>query len=124
MMAKQTSSEVVAISSRSMPKPRPAPKSLDKTGAHLWTEVVSCYEFADPGSYAILEQACLCVQRAERCRLLIDKDGEMLFGKNGPRANPLLRDELGNRALCARLLGRLGLDLEPLHPTPGRPSGR
>jgi hypothetical protein len=123
-MAKSTSDKVVTISTPTAPKPKPAPKSLDKTGAHLWTEVTRMYEFSDPGSYAILEQACLCVQRAERCRVIIDRDGELLFGKTGPRSHPLLRDELGNRALCARLLGRLGLDLEPIHPTPGRPSGR
>jgi hypothetical protein len=31
------------------------------------------------------------------------------------RSHPLLRDELQNRALTARLLGKLGLDLEPVH---------
>jgi hypothetical protein len=30
------------------------------------------------------------------------------------RSHPLLRDELQNRALAARLLGKLGLDLEPV----------
>ena len=42
--------------------------------------------------------------------------------KTGTRSHPLLRDELNNRALTARLIGRLGLDLEPVR-SPGRPGG-
>jgi hypothetical protein len=121
MVAKPTL-KVVSTRPRPMPGPHPAPASLDKIGAELWVDVTTTYEFSDPGSYAILEEACLCRQRAERCRVIIDRDGELLFGKTGVRSHPLWRDELANRALCARLLSRLGLDLEPLHDRPGRPS--
>jgi hypothetical protein len=34
-----------------------------------------------------------------------------------------LRHETANRALAIRILGRLGLDLEPLRAGPGRPPG-
>jgi hypothetical protein len=48
----------------------------------------------------------------------------MLRVKNGAvRSHPLLRDELGFRSFAVRTLAKLGLDLEPLHDRPGRPSG-
>ena len=89
----------------------------------LLRAVVANYEFADPGSIEILYQACAASDRAERCRAIIDADGEMIRTKGGTRSHPLLRDELNNRALTARLIGRLGMDLEPLRSGPGRPPG-
>jgi hypothetical protein len=112
---------VVPVCPPSVPQP---PGQLDQVGMALWISIASQYEFDDPGSIEILHQACLCRQRAERCRKLIDQQGEMLISRTGPRSHPLLRDELQNRALCARLIQRLGLDLEPIHDRPGRPSGR
>jgi hypothetical protein len=95
------------------------PGPLDAFGKALWTRVVTQYAFDDPGSVEVLFQACSCRSRAEKCRKLINRTGEML----GARAHPLIREELANRAACVRLLARLGLDLEPVHPTPGRPAG-
>jgi hypothetical protein len=103
----------------------PPPPHLDETGAALWREVTSVFEFDDPASYEVLAQACAARSRAERCRLLIDEQGEMLRLKGGiTRANPLLRDELANRAFTVRALSKLGLDLQPLRSGPGRPPGR
>ena len=102
-----------------------APKGLGEHGLKLWREVTSIYAFDDPGSLVVLEQACRALDRAERCAAEITEAGEMIRLRNGSlRANPLLRDELGFRAFAVRALAKLGLDLEPLHPTPGRPSGR
>jgi hypothetical protein len=81
------------------------------------------YEFSDPGSIEALAQACAALDRAELCAEEIARDGQMLRSKTGVRANPLLREELANRAFTVRALSRLGLDLEPLHDRPGRPSG-
>ena len=81
-----------------------------------------CLNENDPGSVEILFQACASADRAERCRAIIDQDGELVRTKAGTRSHPLLRDELNNRALTARLIGRLGLDLEPVR-SPGRPGG-
>jgi hypothetical protein len=101
------------------------PPHLDETGAALWREVTSIFEFDDPASYQVLAQACAACSRAEKCRQIIDDEGEMLRLKNGiTRAHPLLRDELANRAFCVRALSKLGLDLQPLRSGPGRPPGR
>jgi hypothetical protein len=84
---------------------------------------VGNYEFSDPGSIEILFQACAAADRAEACRRIIDADGEVLNSRVGPKAHPLLRDELNNRAFVCRSLGKLGLDLEPVRSSIGRPSG-
>jgi len=101
----------------------PVPAHLDSVGAELWRQITSEFQWDDGATYQILEQACFARQRAERCRRFVDDQGEMLVVKGILRSHPLLRDEIANRALCARLLGRLGLDLEPLRSGPGRPSG-
>jgi hypothetical protein len=93
---------------------------LDPIGRALFD--VAEFTFDDPGSTEILYQACCARSRAERCRQIIDRDGELVFTRSTARAHPLLREETQCRALLARLLGKLGLDLEPIK-SPGRPPG-
>ena len=45
----------------------------------------------------------------------------MISTKHGLKDHPLLRHETAARGLVGRLLTRLGLDVEPLRPTAGRP---
>jgi hypothetical protein len=84
--------------------------------------VTTNYAFDDPGSVEILYQAAAAADRAEKCRAIIDEEGEIVRTRNGPRSHPLLRDELANRAFATRAIGKLGLDLEPIR-LPGRPGG-
>jgi hypothetical protein len=51
----------------------------------------------------------------------IDRDGEVVHTRNGPKAHPALRDELAGRAFIVRTLERLGLNVETIKPM-GRPS--
>jgi hypothetical protein len=115
---------LAVVPTESEPPIAAPPGKLDDAGMALWRSVVSAYEFADAASYMILFQACGAVERAERCRAIIDSDGEMIRVGKVLRSHPLLRDEVANRALGCRLLARLGLDLEPLRGGPGRPPGR
>jgi hypothetical protein len=102
----------------------PPPDGLDATGAGLWRDIVATWEWHDdPVIYRVVEEACYALQRAARCRRLIDEQGEVLRTKAGLRAHPLLKEETASRALGCRLLARLGTDLEPLHAGPGRPGG-
>jgi hypothetical protein len=122
-MARKPSPNLAVVPEHPDPVSAAPPGKLDAIGMALWRNVAETYEFADAASYMILFQSCAAVERAERCREIIDRDGELLrFGK-GMRSHPLLRDEVANRALACRLLSKLGLDLEPLRGGPGRPPG-
>ena len=97
------------------------PRKLGKNGLELWVGVKSQYEIDDTGGLAMLLLACEALDRAEACRLQIDRDGLIIRSKAGPRDNPLLKHELNSRAFVVRTIARLGLDLEAIKPI-GRPA--
>jgi hypothetical protein len=89
----------------------------------VWNRVTAAYAIADVGGIELLCLACQAIDRAESCREAIDRDGEMVRGSAGAwRANPLLRDELANRAYVARTIDRLGINSAALKRA-GRPPG-
>jgi hypothetical protein len=73
------------------------------------------------GRIELLAQACAAADRAEALRAAVDRDGEVVQTRTGPRAHPGLRDELSNRAFIVRTLERLGLTLQNVQPV-GRPT--
>jgi hypothetical protein len=98
------------------------PATLAEPGASLWRSVMTQFDIDDCGGLALLEQAALAADRAERLRIQIDEDGEIIRGRTGPREHPGLRAELAARAFICRTLQRLGVVLvEPTRPAPGRP---
>ena len=117
-MPKKPSTKLALVPSQPADDGVRPPPHLRELGLTLWRDVTESYLFDDPASYTILGLACGALDRAEALRAQIDADGEMIRGKFGVKSNPLLRDELQNRALCARLLGQLGLDLEPIRSGP------
>ena len=122
-MPPRPSPQLAVVASRPTTRGQPVPDYLDAFGAAFWTKVTSLYDFDDPASLELLAQCCAARSRAERCRQIIDADGELLQTKVGVRSHPLIREETQARALAARLLGKLGLDLEPIKSGPGRPPG-
>jgi hypothetical protein len=97
------------------------PDDLGPDGARLWQRVQSEFDVQDIGGLTLLEQAARALDRAERCRRVIDEQGEAMKCKGGVfKEHPLLRAELQNRALVARLITKLGIDLEPIRAI-GRP---
>ena len=97
------------------------PATLGEHGAKLWRDVLAEWDVDSVSDLAILEQACQAYDRAERMRLLIAEQGEMIETATGSlKPNGCIALELQARGLCARLLGRLHLSDEPKR-GPGRP---
>jgi hypothetical protein len=99
------------------------PANLGPAGVRFWENIVAEYDLSDAGGRALLEQAAFAYDRAERLRVQIDRDGDILNGNNGPREHPGLRAELAARALVCRTLQKLGINLEPVRLSSGRPPG-
>jgi hypothetical protein len=101
----------------------PAPPAhLADDGRQLWLDIQRAYQIDDPGGLVLLRVACEALDRAERCRRLIDEQGEMLTVRGIPRAHPALAAERDARAAIVRAIRNLNLDLEPLKAI-GRPAG-
>jgi hypothetical protein len=83
--------------------------------------VQAAYRIDDRGGIEILAQICASQDRVEALAVRISEDGEVIHTRNGPRAHPALRDELGLRSFIVRSLERLGLNIETVKPI-GRPS--
>jgi hypothetical protein len=98
------------------------PRKLGAPGLSLWESIQSEYRIDDRGGMELLMQACEAADRVARLAERIDADGEIVEGRNGPRAHPALREELAGRQFICRTLERLGLNLEAVRPV-GRPSG-
>jgi phage terminase small subunit len=96
------------------------PRKLGRHGAQLWRTIMDEYEIADGAGLEMLASACSALDRAERCKERVDRDGEMIQGKGGHREHPLLKHELAARSFVVRTLQRLGLNVEAIKPV-GRP---
>jgi hypothetical protein len=96
------------------------PATLGEPGRRLWQTIMNEYDIQDAGGLEVLAQICAIQDRVENLKTAIDRDGETIKTRNGPRAHPALRDELQGRALICRLLERLGLTVEGVRPV-GRP---
>jgi P27 family predicted phage terminase small subunit len=100
------------------------PRTLGNHGTSLWNRITSEYAIEDAAGRELLALACAALDRAEACRDAIDRDGEVLLTRLGvAKEHPALRAELASRAFVAKMLLRLGLDVEPMRSGPGRPPG-
>src|SRR6516162_3556923 len=101
--------------------PQP-PRKLGDHGLSLWQSVQSEYLISDAAGVELLMQACEAADRVARLAERIDKDGEVIETENGPKAHPALREQLSHRSFIVRTLRALGLNLEPVRATAGRPT--
>jgi hypothetical protein len=67
------------------------PANLGPAGLRLWQSVLTDYDISDAGGLALLEQIAFAYERAERLRVEIDRDGEIIIGRSGKREHPGLR---------------------------------
>jgi hypothetical protein len=96
------------------------PPDLGPEAQAFWRSCMREYRIVDPAGISLLQGCCLAIHRAQRCRILIDRDGEIVQTKHGPKDHPLLKIEALNLSLAARLIRALGLDVEPIRSV-GRP---
>ena len=97
------------------------PKTLGPAGSRLWRAILTQYDIRDAGGLAILEDACAARDSANGSAEIIAAEGRMIRTQNGRREHPLIKLEIAARALTAKLLQRLGLDVEPVRSGVGRP---
>ena len=87
------------------------PRKLGEHGLSLWNSVQSAYRIDDAGGTELLMQCCQAADRVATLTEAINRDGEVIHTRAGPKAHPALRDELAGRAFIVRTLERLGLNI-------------
>ncbi len=103
-----------------------SPAGLGDGGRRLWRAVHESFVVDDPAGLALLEQACRVVDVIATAEDAIERDGEYVVGRFGPKVHPaaVVRDR--NRALLSALVKQLRLDLpvSTRGPQPVSPYGR
>jgi P27 family predicted phage terminase small subunit len=95
-----------------MKTPRP-PGHISKEMKAWWKEVVSTYELEHHHLH-LLRLACESFDRANEARTVVDAQGMTFTNRHGePCTRPEVIVEQHQRALFARLLRELDLDVEP-----------
>jgi hypothetical protein len=99
------------------------PRNLGQHGHKLWNEIQAAYGITDRGGIELLAQACAACDRAEGLAEAIARDGPVIYTRAGiPKSHPAAKDELACRAFIVKTLERLGLNVEAVKPTSGRPT--
>jgi hypothetical protein len=99
----------------------PPLRQLAKDGRQLWDAVSMEFDISDAGGREMLQEAAEALDRVQALRAAIERDGEIVQTRTGPKEHPGLRAELAGRAFITRTLQRLGVSLEPVRSTVGRP---
>ena len=97
------------------------PRDLGRHGRKLWDEIQSAYQIDDVGGRELLAQAAGALDLVEALGEAIARDGAIVSGPAGPKANPAVKDQISARAFLVRTLERLGVTTENVKPGPGRP---
>jgi hypothetical protein len=107
MTANPSIRPVVTVS----PPPRP-PKGLSPEARKFWRAVTGAYVL-EPHHLSLLEEAVRTLDVVRDAEAAILRDGSYVTGRWGPRAHPAgaVRDR--SRALYARLIREIGIDLVP-----------
>ncbi len=112
---------LVTPSQTTWPEP---PRILAQHGRHLWDRIQRDYRVDDAGGIELLLLACEGIDRIHALREEIAEDGPVIRLRNGGvREHPALRAEIAAMSFVTRTLARLGLDVEPVRSSVGRPPG-
>jgi phage terminase small subunit len=91
-------------------KPKP-PEALSPGGRKLWKAILGDWPIHDAAHLAVLRVGLESLDRAARCRAIIDREGELSkdrFGQSKP--HPLLSAERDARSSFFQAVKVLGLD--------------
>jgi P27 family predicted phage terminase small subunit len=103
----------------------PAPASLSVEARRWWKKLVSEYDIVDAAGLLLLGTALEAFDRMRDAQATLERDGATLSDRFGQvKAHPATVTERDSRAAMLAGLRALNLDLEPLQPRHGRPSGR
>jgi len=101
-----------------------APAHLSKESKTLWKKTVEKFAL-DDHHYPILAAALGAIDRSEQARKILDAEGLVATDRFGQKkAHPMTLVERDSRALAARLLRELGLDLSSNDNRPPRVGGQ
>jgi hypothetical protein len=100
------------------------PAELGPFGRLLWGQILSEYDVRDAAGLHLLYEAAACWDRSEALAERIRAEGPVIQGPSGPKSHPACKDELGYRLATVKFLKELGVTLEDLRPSPGRPPQR
>jgi hypothetical protein len=88
------------------------PAGLCPLAAALWKQTLLDFDL-EQHHVVLLEQACRALTAAEAARAAVERDGAFPLDRfKQPKAHPGLLEERNSRALFARLMRELGLDVQ------------
>jgi hypothetical protein len=91
------------------PQPPPTPpKGTRAGGARLWRDVLGKYELEEH-ELALLREAVRTVDQLDRLNALVERDGLIVEGPHGSKANPAVTAANSLRICLARILAALRL---------------
>lgn len=95
------------------PTPK-APATLGTVGKQFWNNVVADYDLQDGHHLRLLENACLCLDRATAAGREIRKHGITTKNRFGElRENPAVNTERQSMQVFRQTIRELGLDVDP-----------
>jgi hypothetical protein len=90
------------------PKVPAVPPGTKASGRRLWRAVLAAYEL-DEHETALLREAVRTVDQLDDLAAIVERDGPIVEGTNGPRAHPALVESRQLRIALARVLAALRL---------------
>src|SRR5687768_1007839 len=105
--------------------PMSPPLHLSAEAKKMYATLASDYAIEDSAGLTILGTACEAFDSMRAAQAAMKKTGRFYTdGKGIVRQHPGATAERDARTSMLRALKALNLDLEPLHPRPGRPSNQ
>ena len=102
---------------------RKPPEGIGEFAANWWRDTQQAFGIFDPEGLTCLRLAAVSIDRAERCRALIERDGEVTEGRDGqPRLHPAIAAERDAKAAALQAIKKLDIGLVNAA-RPGRPGG-